>query len=211
MADNLGASHALVQSVELSRLALSERLAFRLSHISSVPVERILRNDLRKPLPDSAEMRKHFEATVRYCDSPAGGKPCIDWKKAWDLDHLVYLEPRMVLMNILVLQKEIVSQLHHDGGLGPEPWNILQKATLRMLALIKDKKTRRATYQRARDLVTQGAEKVLASHLADTQEMLRALRDIKAKKRAAIERAVARWKAKQAAEANSQGSQSDAL
>ena len=61
LASLIGISPNTLQSIELGRLPLSERIAYRLSEQTGIRAKWLLDNELGDPPPDPAEMRRKYE------------------------------------------------------------------------------------------------------------------------------------------------------
>jgi len=61
LANLIGASVHTIQSIELGRLTLSERFAYKIAEQTGVSPRWLRANKLKKPLPDPKQIREEFE------------------------------------------------------------------------------------------------------------------------------------------------------
>ena len=154
-----------LQSIESGRLKLSERFAYRLAKATGIQPQWFLANELVEPLPDRAELKKHFEHAQKSGIDLYPGR----------------LLPRMIVYRFAYLQKELAKK--HRGLAGFRHSGLqdrLGKMNLKLLTTIKNAKERRGFYEKTVREIKGKDEQVLLSHIAECRELLRFIRENKA-------------------------------
>jgi transcriptional regulator with XRE-family HTH domain len=169
LASLIGMSTNTLQSVELGRLPLSERFAFKLSEQLGISARWLLNNQLGNPPPNPVEMRKAFEE-----------RQTNPWGTAHMTSYTAHLVPRMVLFRYYVLAREIANELAESGHNGSGFTKALLEFNHALHACLPDNYVRRKVYEKVRLLVKE-PEKVFKLVISDAMEMRRAFRENKAK------------------------------
>ena len=92
-----------LQSIESGRLKLSERFAYRLAKATGIQPQWFLANELVEPLPDRAELKKHFEHAQKSGIDLYPGR----------------LLPRMISLSIRLPAKRARQKTSRTCGLSP--------------------------------------------------------------------------------------------
>jgi transcriptional regulator with XRE-family HTH domain len=163
LANLIGAAQSTIQAVELGRLPLSQRFAWAISEQMGVDARWLLAGKLPNPLPDPKLVQQ------RYDQAQKG-----DMSGLYQLEHLY---PRHNLFQLYILLRNIANELGSKGARASGFDTILEKAKIKCLATIKDRKVRkRACTESFR--VMGSTEAMCALLISDAQEMRQAIREI---------------------------------
>jgi transcriptional regulator with XRE-family HTH domain len=158
LANMIGASHSTIQAIELGRLPLSERFAWRISEQTGVDVRWLRAGKLPNPLPDPQLVRQRYEHTKR--GDLAGAY--------WD-----HLHPRRRLFWLYIVLRNIAAELGSKGLQASGFEAIIEKILLKCLATVKDRKVRNRVWVES-NRVLHSTEALCALLISDAQEMRRA-------------------------------------
>ena len=131
----IGASYSTVQSIELGRLTLSERYAYRLQQSLRVPAKWLIANDWER-LPDSRALRETFENSWRY---------------GFDQSYPDLLVSRLQILRTYVLLRAVLEELGYHGANASGFYKILRQAQTDLVGTIADKELRGRIYQKVVD------------------------------------------------------------
>jgi transcriptional regulator with XRE-family HTH domain len=160
-ANMIGASMHTILSIELGRLDLSERFAYKISEETGVRPRWLLANRLKGPFPDPKQIRQHFE------DAQAG---------AWKGIYRAHLLPRALFFRAYPFYSAVTNELGYSGFMRAGGVKLLKKFCLDLVELIEDKRRRKTTYQAARETAIDSAENYRLA-LNDLRELERNLRE----------------------------------
>jgi transcriptional regulator with XRE-family HTH domain len=166
LASLIGISRNTLQSIELGRLPLSERIAYRLSEQTGIRAKWLLDNELGDLPPDPAEMRRKYEH--------AQAQP-------WPDSYPEYLLPRMFLFRLYVFGREIAAELGGENACRRSGFNdALVKMNRVLLDCLPDNRSRRKVYFKAKALLKGGAAGPIKVVIDDAIEMRRVVQKLKA-------------------------------
>ena len=168
LASLIGISTNTLQSIELGRLPLSERIAYRLNEQTGIRAKWLLDNELGAPPPDPAEIRRKFEE--------AQAQP-------WPDSYPAYLVPRMFLFRLYVFGREIANELGYRACRTSGFNAALVKLNRVLLDCLPDNQIRRKVYRKASALLKGGAAGPLKVVIDDAIEMRRVVRELKARQK----------------------------
>lgn len=161
LANMIGSSRHTIQSIELGRMALSERFAYALNEATGIRAKWFLANELGAPPPDAAEVQEQFKEAQRG---------------AFKGKYAAHLAPQMALWRTLTVLLAIADELGPDGCNASGFYHILFQMTHKLRGCIGDNKTRIRINRANHELVKEGGdERVLSFLLAKLQETQRAL------------------------------------
>ena len=164
LASLIGISTNTLQSIELGRLPLSERIAYRLNEQTGIRAKWLLDNELGAPPPDPAEMRGNLKRR----------------KRSWPDFYPAYLVPRMFLFRLYVFGREIANELGYRACRTSGFNAALVKFNRVLLDCLPDNRTRRKVYRKAGALLKGGSAGPLKVVIDDAIEMRRVVRELKA-------------------------------
>ena len=165
LASLIGISTNTLQSIELGRLPLSERIAYRLNEQTGIRAKWLLDNELGAPPPDPAEILRKFEKAQARDFYPA------------------YLVPRMFLFRLYVFGREIANELGYRACRTSGFNAALVKFNRVLLDCLPDNRTRRKVYRKAGALLKGGAAGPLKVVIDDAIEMRKLVRELKAREK----------------------------
>ena len=164
----VGVSRDTVQSIELDRLRLSERLAYRIAEETGVRAKWLLANNLGKSLPDREHVRQQFE------EAQAGR-----WKLGF---YQTALLPRLFFFNVYVLYRAVTFELGYSGFRRAGGEKLLREFSLKLLEMIPDKRVRKKIFHDSKEVVLD-AEKRYALALGDLRELRRVKHEVDGRNR----------------------------
>jgi transcriptional regulator with XRE-family HTH domain len=129
-----GTSQPTIQSVELGRLKLSERLAYKLGARLGVDPKWLLANDWQK-LPEPEDLRESFKQAIGFDTHP--------------FFEVAFL--RGQLLRGYLLQRAIIDELGWQGSNAAGFHETFHRAELDLLSTIANKKLRDQIYQKYRE------------------------------------------------------------
>ena len=165
VASLIGTTSHAIQSIELGRLALSEKFAFRLAKQLGVKATWLLDNELGTPPPDPTELRQTYQqAQAGVVGSPSR------------------LTARMFALRACVLACEVADQLEgfdwdRDSGF----YEATMKFTRALNEALPDTSSRRKAFENAKAVTDDSADAVCAYIISRAKETRQELREDKAK------------------------------
>jgi DNA-binding XRE family transcriptional regulator len=160
-ANLIGASMHTIQSIELGRLDLSERFAYKISEQTGVRARWLLANKLKGPFPDPKQIQEEFDR------AQAG---------AWKGIYRAHLLPRGLFFRAYAFYRAVTSEIGYSGFKRAGGIKLLTKFCNDLVLLIEDKRQRKTTYQAARKVAIDSAENYRLA-LDDLRELQRNLRE----------------------------------
>ena len=161
-----------IKSIELQRLPLSEKIAFRLEQQTGTRAKWLLNNELGDPPPDPAVIARKFNETQAH---------------PWGNTYIAHLLPRMLLFRSYVVAQAIANELGGPGTLQYTGFvDALIKLNEALQACLPDTQSRRKANQKAAEILNKGPRRVcrfVASHALETG---RAMEENKAGSEAAV-------------------------
>ncbi len=174
----MGASESTIRAIEGGRLPLSAKFAHRLSTQTGIRARWFLGNQLEDPSPDPIEVRKRFSEAQEGLPSAVERSEYIEGN--FPDGYMATLIPMAVLLRLLILQRLIARELGYSGCRHTGFFDMVVKMNLRLLGRVPNPRTRRRLFQESKDIVGMGMEKVTSVVMGDCQEILSAVREIKA-------------------------------
>jgi transcriptional regulator with XRE-family HTH domain len=170
LAGLLGIAADTLQSYELQRLSLPEKVAFKIEQQTGVPARWIL-GEVSDPSLTATEMRRKFDKTQAH---------------PWGTPYMARLLPRMHFFRLYIIAREVANEL---GGPGtpqyPEFVDALIRLNKALLESLPDVQSRRRVYQRATAILNKGPRKVCRLVASDALDTGKAMEENKAKSEAA--------------------------
>ena len=137
-----------------------------------------LGNQLEDPSADPIEVRKRFSEAQEGLPSAVERSEYIEGN--FPDGYMATLIPMAVLLRLLILQRLIARELGYSGCRHTGFFDMVVKMNLRLLGRVPNPRTRRRLFQESKDIVGMGMEKVTSVVMGDCQEILSAVREIKA-------------------------------
>jgi transcriptional regulator with XRE-family HTH domain len=163
LANLAGAALPTVQKAESGLLPLSERFAWAISERTGVDARWLLSGRLPNPLPDPKSVRQRYEEAQKG-----------DMAGRYQLEHLY---PRHHLFQLYILLRNIADELGSKGARASGFDTILEKAKIKCLATIKDRKVRKRVVTESLRVMG-STEAMCALAVSDAQEMRRAMKEV---------------------------------
>jgi len=163
----IGASRDTIQSIELVRLTLSERFAYKIAEETGISPRWLLANKLGNPPPDPERIRQQYE------DAQAGR-----WKGI-SKSHLL---PRAIFFRLYAFYRAMISEVGYSGFRSAGGIKLLEKFCHDLIMLIPDKRRRKIVYRDAREIATD-SRKLYDLVFEDSRELQRNFRESQREKR----------------------------
>jgi transcriptional regulator with XRE-family HTH domain len=165
LATRLGVSRELIQKVESGKLPVSETLAFKLAGHSGIHPEWFIDNRLTKPLPDLNHPQRDIDR-VLYSSKQY---------------YHTHLAQRLELLRGYLFSRTIINELGVVGFHRCKFGDVLNNSLREHLACFNNRQARRWVGAKANACLRMDDEAVARFVIADTQEILRTIREQKPK------------------------------
>jgi transcriptional regulator with XRE-family HTH domain len=167
-----GISTDAIRSIEIHRLALSERVAFLIEQQLGVRAKWLLDDELGSPPPDPAEIARRFNEVQTH---------------PWGNTYIAHQMPRMLFFRSYVIAREVANELGGPGALQQTGFvDALVKLNEALFACLPDVQTRRKVYKKATAKWNEGPRQVCRLVASDAIETGRAMEENKAQSEAAV-------------------------